>query len=95
MKVDAIFSFFNSFIFNLQSSFRTRQFKPVNITPDSHLDGTSQSLEDSFNLMMFIRAFRFDIQVHAGSVAQAFKEMQEHFGRHIPYFLTVKGSIPN
>lgn len=31
----------------------------------------------------------------AGGIAQAFKEMQEHFGRHIPYFLTVKGCIPD
>ena len=82
-------------IINLQSSFRARQFKPVDIASDGHLDGTGQSLEDTFDLVVFVRAFRFYVQVHAGSIAQALKEMQEQLGRHIPYFLTVELRIPN
>ena len=45
--------------------------------------------------MMLVHTLGTDIQIHAGSVAQALEEMEEHLRRHIPYFLTVKGCIPD
>ena len=44
---------------------------------------------------MLVRTLGTDIQIHAGSVAQALEEMEEHLRRHIPYFLTVELSVPN
>ena len=45
--------------------------------------------------MVFIRSFRFNIQIHAGGITQALKEMKEHFRRHISHHLTVELSVPD
>ena len=45
--------------------------------------------------MMLVHTLGTDIQIHAGSVAQALEEMEEHLRRHISHFLTVELSVPN
>ena len=51
-----------------------------------HFYRAGKGLEDTFYLMMLVRTLGTDIQIHAGSVAQALEEMEEHLRRHIPYF---------
>ena len=45
--------------------------------------------------MMLVFAVAFYIQVAPGCIRKRFKEMKEHFRRHIPYFLAAEIGIPN
>ena len=44
--------------------------------------------------MVLVLAFRFYIQIHLGSIAQGFEEMQEHFCRHFTNLFTNELCIP-
>ena len=44
--------------------------------------------------MVLVLAFRFDIQIHLGGIAQGFEEMQEHFCRHLTNLFTIELCIP-
>ena len=61
----------------LQHSFRAWQFKVINIPLHRHLYSAGQRFENAFYLMVLVLAFRFDIQIHLGGIAQGFEEMQE------------------
>ena len=66
----------------------------VDIPSGSHPDASGQSLEDAFNLVVFVGAARLDIQVHGCGVAERLEEMKEHLCRHFAYLLTFEFCIP-
>ena len=67
----------------------------VDIPSGSHPDASGQSLEDAFNLVVFVGAARLDIQVHGCGVAERLEEMKEHFGRHVSDAFPFEFSIPD
>ena len=45
--------------------------------------------------MVLVLPFGLDVEVHAGGVAQALKEVEKHLGRHFAHLLALELSIPN
>lgn len=54
-----------SFLFS-DASLAGRDFKVMDVAPDSHLDAAGKSLEDAFNLVVLVGTFCLDVEVHAG-----------------------------
>src|SRR5258706_1277258 len=61
---------------------------------DSHADGFCKGFEYGFDFMVFIFAMTGDIQVTSRCIREGFKEMKEHFRRHIPHFVSLEMRIP-
>ena len=80
--------------FMSDASLAGRNLKMMNVTAYGHLDAAGEGLEDTFYLMMLVHTLGTDIQIHAGSVAQALEEMEEHLGRHVANLFTGKGGVP-
>lgn len=67
----------------LQHSLRAGQLVVMDVAAHSHLYAAGQGLEDTLYLMVFVGALGTYVEVHAGAVAQALEEVEEHFGRFI------------
>ena len=65
------------------------------ITANGHLQCTGQGLEDALNLVVFVIALSFDVEIHLGAVAQALEEMQEHLRWHLANLLALEFGIPH
>ena len=69
--------------FFLYTSFAGRNFKMMNVAPYGRLNAAGEGFKDTFYLVVFVVARGADVQVHAGSIAQALEEMEKHLGGHL------------
>ena len=53
-----------------------------------------QGLEYALYLVVLVLSLGLDVKVHAGSIAQALKEVQEHLRRHLAYLFAMELCIP-
>ena len=67
----------------------------VDVSFYGHFERPTQCFEDGLYFMMLVGSFGFDIEIHLSGIAQAFKEMVEHFGGHVAYFFAVEGGVPH
>ena len=58
------------YIFRLQNPLRRRQPHIIHITPNRHLNRFGKCLKNRFYFMVFIRAFRLDIEVTTRRIAE-------------------------
>ena len=65
------------------------------VTSDCHLQCTGQCLEDALNLVVLVLPLGTDVQVHAGSIAERLKEVQEHLRGHLANLLSLELCIPH
>ncbi len=47
----------------------------VDVSSDGHLQTTCQCLEDTLNLVVFVLAFCFDVEVHLSRIGERLEEM--------------------
>lgn len=66
----------------------------MDITTDGHLERTGKSLEDTFDLVVFVITFGLDVKVDAGGIGKRLEEVEEHLGWHVAYFLAMEFGIP-
>ena len=67
----------------------------VDVTANCHLEGSGESLEDTFNLVMLVIAFGFNVKVNASRVGERLEEVEEHLGGNIAYLFAMELGIPH
>ena len=78
-----------------ERAFGRRQFEVIDVALHSHSECSCQSFEDAFNLVVLVVAFGLDVEVHVSRVAQAFEEMEKHFGWHVADVFAFEVGLPN
>ncbi len=62
----------------LKYSFRTGQLIDISrITHYRHFDGTGQTFESGFDLVVLVFSFHLDVQVALGSVGEGLEEVEK------------------
>ena len=54
----------------LQNPLRGRKLEVMDVATDGHLEGASESLEDTFDLVMLVIAFCLDVEIDLGAVRE-------------------------
>ena len=67
----------------------------VDVAPDGHLEGTCESLEDAFDLVVLILALGLDVEVDASGIGERLEEVMEHLSGDIAYLFAMELGIPN
>ena len=66
----------------------------IDVSSDSHLQTSSQCLEDAFDLVVLVLTLSLDVEIHFCGIGETFEEMQEHLRGHLTNLLTFELRIP-